>query len=71
VLKVILGIKAREECIRSIEELSEKDFSNTTVNVGQDKIELVSNPISCAYLYLYRLCKRSITCDVYQSTLWK
>ena len=51
-LKVILGIKAREECIRSIEELSEKDFSNTTVNVGQDKIELVSNPISYAYLYL-------------------
>jgi hypothetical protein len=61
VLKVILGIKAREECIRSIEELSEKDFSNASVNVGQDKIELVINPISYAYLYLYRLCKRSIT----------
>lgn len=40
-LKVILGIKAREECIRSIEEISERDFSNPNVNVGQDKIELV------------------------------
>jgi hypothetical protein len=42
VLKVILGIKAREECIRSIEEISEKDFSNSTATVGQDKIELVT-----------------------------
>lgn len=41
-LKVILGIKAREECIRSIEEISEKDFSNSTATVGQDKIELVT-----------------------------
>jgi len=69
VLKVILGIKAREECIRSIEEISEKDFSNSTATVGQDKIELVT--ISNANTYLYRLCKRSITCDVYQSTLLK
>jgi hypothetical protein len=28
VLKVILGIKAREECIRTIEEISEKYFNN-------------------------------------------
>jgi hypothetical protein len=47
VLKVILGIKAREECIQSIEKISEKEFANPAVNVSQDKIELVifkSNP---------------------------
>ena len=40
-LKVILGIKAREECIRSIEEVSERDFSNSTGIVSQEKIEQV------------------------------
>ena len=28
ILKVMLGIKAREECIRQIEEISARDFSN-------------------------------------------
>jgi hypothetical protein len=34
VLKVILGIKAREECIRTIEDISEKHFSNPNEQVS-------------------------------------
>jgi hypothetical protein len=40
VLKVILGIKAREECIRQIEDISQRYFSQNA-QVTQDKIEMV------------------------------
>jgi hypothetical protein len=40
VQKVVLGIKAREECIRQIEEMSMRDFKNGGA-VTQDKIDSV------------------------------
>jgi hypothetical protein len=45
VQKVILGIKAREECIRQIEEMSARDFRQGA-GVTQEKVDAVSFIVS-------------------------
>ena len=41
VQKVVLGIKAREECIRYIEDMSARDFGHGAM-VTQEKVENVT-----------------------------
>lgn len=42
VQKVVLGIKAREECIRQIEDMSARDFGHGAM-VTQEKVENVTS----------------------------
>ena len=45
ILKVMLGIKAREECIRQIEEISARDFSNGGAGTGVNQEKLFEKVI--------------------------